>query len=63
MEELGKTTTEYDELSDTVTILVRKPQGKDRAAHSVPPTQCKLAVSRQVAFISRSLQNQITYAH
>lgn len=51
MEELRKITTEYDELSDKVTILVREPQGKDRAAHIVPPTQCKLAFSRQVAFI------------
>lgn len=63
MEELGKITTAYDELSDTVTILVREPQGEDRAAHIVPPTQCKLAFSRQVAFIPRSLQNQIIYAH
>lgn len=68
MEELRKITAEYDELSDKVTILVREPQGKDRAAHIAPPTQCKLAFSRQVAFILyhtyyRSLQDQITYAH
>lgn len=41
MEELGEITTECDELSDTATILVRKPKGKDVAAQTVPPRQCK----------------------
>lgn len=62
MEELGKIVLECDELSDTVTVLVRKPKGEDMAAEGVPPRQCKLKFSRQVAFIPSSLENQITYA-
>ena len=61
MEELGKITTECDELSDTATILVRKPKGKDMATQTVPLRQCKLKFSRQVAFIPRLSENQITY--
>lgn len=62
MEELREITTECDELSDTAIILARKPEGTDMAAQTVPPRQCKLIFSRQVAVIPRLLENQITYA-
>lgn len=35
MEELGKITTECDELSDTATTLVKKPKGRDMAAQTM----------------------------